>query len=265
MTLPAFRELPAETRAAQRAGLLASMSRGQRRHLALALVAGIAVLLAGPTLAIERGLVDFSSGEPAPEPIQLDFESLRAHSREAHEITGAPKITPVGQAREVMRVSIDGESRPIWVVPTAEGGFCMRMHFMGTCRIPGHSDGVPFGGGGLNNPGGEGWSVLAGLVLDPRVEEVVLVYQDGERAVLPYVWVSPPIDAGFYAYEVPDEHRERGRLTAVVLGLDEEGAPAQTQCLPLSPEASEQSVPDVRELCPARPRRDEGVRRSTTP
>lgn len=256
-------QLPAETRASQRAKLLASMRPTRRRRVAIALVAGIAVLVAGPTLAVQRGLVDFSSGEPAPERIQLDFEFLREHSREAREISGSPEITPVGQAREVMRVTIDGESRPLWVVATAEGGFCMRMHFMSTCRIPDDDDAV-FGGGGLSNSGGEGWSLLAGYVLDQRVQELVLVYQDGTRAVLPYVWVSPPIDAGFYAYGVPEAHREEGRLTAVVMGLDEEGNAVLKQCLPLSPDASEESVPEVRKLCPPRPRRDEAAGRGTT-
>jgi hypothetical protein len=256
MTLPAFRELPSERRAAQRADLMAALRRPRRRRIVTAVTVGIVALAAAPTLAFHRQLVEFASGDPAPKRIQLDFEFLREHSREAHELTGSPEITPAGTAREVMRVTIDGESRPFWVLPTAEGGFCYRLHHFGSCRIPGHDD--AFGGGGLANRGGEGWAWTMGRVLDRRIEEIVLLYQDGARTTLPYVWVSPPIDAGFFAYEVPEEHRQPGRLTAVLLGLDDDGKTVLEQCLPLAPGATEARGPEVAEHCPPRARRDAG-------
>src|SRR5205823_1125071 len=43
-------------------------------------------------------------------------------------------------------------------------------------------------------------------------------YADGTTAEIPFVWVTQPIDAGFYLYRVPNAHRvEAARPTAVTL------------------------------------------------
>jgi len=57
-----------------------------------------------------------------------------------------------------------------------------------------------------------GWTLLhEGASVDVR-------FADGEDATVPLTWVSAPIDAGFFLYEVPKEHRSRGHSpTALVL------------------------------------------------
>lgn len=104
-----------------------------RRWLLIPLAAAIAAVAVGSAFALYRELVDFGSAEPAPERIQRDFDFLREHTAEASSTFGGPKYTTDGPAREVMRVNIDGEARPLWVVPTREGGFCYRLHFLGSC------------------------------------------------------------------------------------------------------------------------------------
>jgi hypothetical protein len=266
MTLPAFRELPPETRAAQRARVLAAVQARSRRRALVVVAVGLAVLTAAPAFALQRELVDFFSAEPAPERIQLDFAFLREHTAETSAKFGGPSYTPEGTAREVLTVMLDGERRPLSVAPTQEGGFCYRLHFYGSCRSPADPWSKISAGGLSNAEGVQGSAWIVGSVVAPEVQEVVLVYQDGERARLPFVWVSPPVNAGFFAYEVPDEHRVPGHVTAALLGLDRDRNEVARHCLPLSPDAAEASVPEVRELCPPRRRPpDAGAGEATTP
>lgn len=226
MALPQFRELPSETRVEQRARVLAAVQAPRRRR-AFVLAAVAAVLVVTPALALHRQMVDFFSADPAPERIQVDFESLKRHNDMSSSL-GGPTVTPVGSAREVLTVTLDGEQRPLSVVPTEEGGFCFRLHFAISCsRRDDLAERVKISAGGLSNAEGDGLAWVVGSVLAPEIETVQLLYQDGERVTLPYVWVSEPIDAGFYAYEVPRAHRLRGRLTAAVIGLDKDGHEVQ--------------------------------------
>jgi hypothetical protein len=261
MNLPAYHELPAELRAEQRALIVSRVAGASHTRRVAAVILAAAVLVATPALALHRQVVDFFSSEPAPERIQKDFDMLNRVRVEAPPpppgIPPPPHISPVGQAREVMTVNVEGIPRPLWVVPNEGGGFCYRWHFMGSCGgLPGSTEAkMKIGGGGLSNGDGvEGLALVWGRVLASEIEEVELLYQDGERATLPFVWVSDPIDAGFYAYEVPEEHRRPGRLTVAVIGLDEDGQEVARQCLPLSPDELARSVPAVASAC-ARPRR----------
>lgn len=232
MALPQFRELPSETRVEQRAHLLAAVQAPRRRR-AFVLAAAAAILVATPALALHRQVVDFFSSESAPERIQLDFQWLRRHNEEMRgRGMGGPAVSPEGAAREVLTVDLDGEKRSLWVVPTTEGGFCYRLHFYGSCTANKADAPLKIGVGGLSNAHGDGLAWVVGSVLAPQIETVQLLYQDGERVTLPYVWVSEPIDAGFYAYEVPEEHRVLGRLTAAVIGLDENGHEVQRLRVP---------------------------------
>jgi hypothetical protein len=226
-----------------------------RRWLLIPVAAAIAVIAAGSALAVYREVVDFFSAEPAPERIQLDFEFLREHTAEASSKFGGPKFTTEGPAREVMRVQIDGEARPLWVVPTREGGFCYRLHFHGSCLTPDARADDRIGAGGLATRNAAGFDWLVGTVRDERVQEVELLYQDGERARVPFVWVSPPIDAGFYAHDVPEEHEQSGHLTVAVIGRDEDGDAVGHTCLRVGPDEIARSVPEAAAFCERRLRR----------
>lgn len=152
-----------------------------------------------------------------------------------------------------MRVQLDGERRPLWVVPTEQGVFCYRLHFHGSCltsRSAASRPGIGAGGLSTGENGGIDWVV--GPVLDPQVHRVELLYQDGERVAVPFVWVSPPLDAGFYAYDVPSEHEETGRLVVAIIGLNEKGERVAHTCWLRSSEDLRLSVPEARELCERR-------------
>jgi hypothetical protein len=254
MDLPAFRELPPERRAEQRARVQAAVRAPRRRRPILVVAVTLAVLAAAPAFALQRQLVDFWTAEPAPGPIQLEFDRLK-ELNVSHRARGLrPWPDPVGVAREVLAVTVDGERRPLWVIATEEGGFCFRFHFHASCgRVRGDGgSNMKMGVGGLSTEHGDGLAWVVGQVLAPEIEEIELIYEDGERVKVPFVWVSPPIDAGFLAYEVPEERRVPGRLTAVIIGRDSEGNEIAQQCLTRSPEALARSA-ILRERC-ERPR-----------
>jgi len=196
-----------------------------------------------------RELVDFFSAAPAPERIQLDFEFLREHTADASAKFGGPKYTTEGPAREVMRVQTDGEARPLWVVPTREGGFCYRLHFAISCATPDVKERVRVGVTGLATRHGDGFNWLFGPVSEESVQQVELLYQDGERVQLPFVWVSPPINAGFYAYDVPEQHEQPGRLTIAVIGRDEDSNAVALHCLTVPLDEVARRVPEAAAVC----------------
>jgi hypothetical protein len=226
--------------------------RVRRRWLVIPMAAAIAVVIAGSAFAVYREVVDFFSAAPAPERIQRDFDFLREHTAEASAKFGGPRFTTEGPAREAMRVQIDGELRSYWVVPTREGGFCTRLHFIGSCQTPEGRE-VKIGAGGLAAGDSGGFDWIKGSVSDRAVQEVELLYQDGERVQLPFVWVSAPIDAGFFAYDVPEQHEQPGHLTGAVIGRDADGNVIADFCLRLSPDEVDGSDPTVVAFC-KRPR-----------
>jgi hypothetical protein len=219
-----------------------------RRWLLIPLVATIAAIAVGSAFALYHELVDFGSAEPAPERVQVQFDYLRKRAAAVREI-GGPTVTPEGPAREVMRVQIDGETRPLWVVPTREGGFCYQLAFGTSCTTPDPKS--PIGFMGLATPDGNGSQWLAGSVSDEAVQEIELLYQDGESDRLPFVWVSPPIDAGFYAYDVPERHEQPGHVAAVIIGRDDGNSVAHL-CLTRSADELARSAPRVAALCEKR-------------
>ena len=239
-------ELPAERRAEHRALIASRLGRRSGHRKLLVNLLATAVVFLAPTVALRHEIVDFWSAEPAPGPGQLYFGSL--HTAEARSKFGDPSITPDGAAREVMRVVLDGESRPLWVVPTKEGSFCYRLHFTLSCLTPENRNGaMRIGGGGLMAGDGVDWVV--GPVLDEPVQQLEILYQDGERTKIPFVWVSSPIDAGFYAYDIPGVHEQPGHLAVAVMGLDEDGEQIGHHCLPIPPDELARSVPEAASLC----------------
>jgi hypothetical protein len=65
--------------------------------------------------------------------------------------------------------------------------------------------------------------VLGGSFFQSNGVRLEISYADGAAAEIPFVWVTAPIEAGFFLYRVPDSHRfPAARPTAVTL-FDEAG------------------------------------------
>jgi hypothetical protein len=187
-------------------------ARGRGRRLVLPLAAAVAVLVVGSALALQRELVDFLRAEPAPERIVLDFGRLSVAG------TGGrgPQVLP-GEARHVAEAELGGKRQPLYVAPTGGGGFCWRWGSTGSCGRVGRVQ-ARLGVTWVEARGGA--AQLIGHLLDARIERLELVYEDGDRVEIPTIWVSPPIDAGFYAFDVPDDRQREGRRAAELVALD---------------------------------------------
>jgi hypothetical protein len=205
----------------------ASIGSDRRRVLVLGFAAGLAAVLIGAGGAFHREVVDFFSADPAPEPIRIEFAKTGAR---ANLMMGPGHTTH--EAREVARFPADGKDRPLWVAPVENGAFCFRWHTMGSCgRLPHQGDAPQLGVGGQEGAHGLNW--LVSQVTDPRVHRLELEYADGERVKLPFVWVSSPIDAGFSAFQVPEERQQEGGHAVAVTGFDSEGKVVQRRELPV--------------------------------
>jgi hypothetical protein len=226
MELPAFRELPAETRAVQRAELVARVAAPSRRPLVAAIAAACAVLLATPAFAFRAGIVDFWAAEPAPERVQLQFERMRTAFG-----TGPDPIP--ANAREVTAITLDGERLPLWVAPTETGGFCWSWHHVGACG----ADGVQLGLVSLQSDGG-GPAWAAGTVTVKEAAQIEVRYEDGSVAPVPFVWVSEPIDAGFVLFDVPPQNEREGHRPVEFVALDADGRELASQPFRYGPRES---------------------------
>jgi hypothetical protein len=173
---------------------------------------------------IERTNVVFDNSKPAPNLVKKEFADLA--------VGAPPRFAPgilAAQAREVGTFKAGGKTHALWVVPTRRGGYCYTFeHLFGGCRVTtaerkrslfGVTDTADA------TPGGKTPLVLrvGGDVTAPNAATIELLYADGSRSMVPFVWVSAPISAGFFIYDVHSEHRTaNARATAAIL-LDADG------------------------------------------
>jgi len=189
--------------------------------LAVALIAvGVA-----SAYALGHPIVDFSKAERGPTKIVNSFGSLEVGAPPGM----APGVLP-HEARKVTSVRMDGTTHVLWVAPTKQGGFCeLWTHSVGGCRADRHDDfathiGVSMIGGQTQS----GLRALVGSFFQSAGERLEVTYADGSAFDIPFVWVTAPIDAGFYFYRVP---HDAPRPTAVVL-YDDDGTVVTREPLP---------------------------------
>lgn len=196
------------------------------------LVAGLAFALAiaGPAFGLHRTIIHWFEADPAPERVQLDFNSLDIGAPPGMESGVLPN-----SARRVMEVRLSDGMHTLWVAPTASGGFCqLWSEYIGGCtreRVPPPQ---PLGlspdlnsfliGATFEQDRSSGATTrIAGRLLAPDAERLEIEYEDGKTAEIPFVWVSPPIDAGFFLFEIPAAHRRVGHRARAVTVTDSDG------------------------------------------
>lgn len=194
--------------------------RARGRALKVALVTVVALLAAAPALGLRGHLVKlFGSGEPAPTKVVTSFAEL--------DVDAPPGLAPSvisGETREVARWRLStGKTSILWVAPTRAGGFCLEFSsFGGGCDRDRKLDFSPMLGipGEIAPPGQTQKPpvLIAGATLLRDAASVDVQFEDGKDVQVPLTWVSAPIDAGFFEYEVPIPTLEPGhRLTALVV------------------------------------------------
>jgi hypothetical protein len=211
-----------------------------RRALLSVLVAAAvvtAILMATPAWAFFREVLSFEDQPTAPRSVQLQFWSLNL---------GAPAgMSPravSGETREVRQFTFGGATHTLWVAPAKNGGFCALW-------IPGggggcSTSGQPVSTGAvlvfphdpdqpartatrrsqvptLERVGVPEW--ITGAALSVIVSDVVIRFSDGSAVHPQLVWVSAPINAGFFAYDVPTDEQSRQDHVTAVEAYDREG------------------------------------------
>jgi len=205
-----------------------------RRRLVFAaaiVLALVVTLVATPAFGLRSALlgligrtdVPFRSAEPAPAVVERQFEDL--------SLGAPPGMDPraiAGQAREVATFESGGKKRVLWVAPTRGGGFCMTIsHLWGGCRATRADRAkLPIGlTGEVATPRGEKPFVsrLGGEILAADAAKLEIDFADGTSAAVPFVYVSKPIDAGFFLYDVPAEHRRPAHGPTAVVARNSAG------------------------------------------
>ena len=203
-----------------------------------AMIVFVAVLVALPAFGGLGGrLVQiFENSDPASPRVVRDFSQLDV---------GAPEGMATGvianETRDVMEVRLSTDkSAVLRVAPTRSGGFCIDLSTSGR-----QSEGA---GGcdrdrtltfapGLTIPGPISPKgiiqkppvVTFGHTLMPSAAEVKIRYEDGVTARSPVVWVTAPIDAGFFIYEIPEQHWAAGHRPSMLVLRDADGHELATE------------------------------------
>ncbi|HTY29412.1 MAG TPA: hypothetical protein VMD51_14895 [Mycobacterium sp.] len=171
----------------------------RRRLVVIACV--LAALLGGPALAFQFGVIDFSTAPAAPHPVVEQFSSL--------SVGAPPGMDPqviAGQTRLVGTVL----GHQLWVAPTKEGGLCyLWSDSGGGCdAVGGFPLSVTWSGAATTaaQPGaqpGRSFTAVEGFAHSRWVDEVQITLDDGSTVQPEMLWVSPPINAGFFYYRAP--------------------------------------------------------------
>jgi hypothetical protein len=186
--------------------------RRRRRRLAVATVLAAVVALGAPTaLALRGSVVDFFQSEPASNQLVLDFARMDVGAP-----PGLENHVNYAETRKIFeRKLANGTRLTLWVAPNGRGGYCTALvgpHNRGGfgClweKRPPISPGI--GVRGSISPEGviRGGPVLvSGSVGHDQAETIELHYRDGDVDRQTLTWVSSPIDAGFFLFEVPQRH-----------------------------------------------------------
>lgn len=200
-----------------------AVRRVRRRSLRLVVAAGALVLAGvlgvGAALGLYPEALPFQSLQPAPAPVVRNFSSL--------DVTAPRGMAPdviAGEARKVVALPLStGKIWTVWVAPTRSGGFCLSsgcdrdrvIPFAPTLAVPGP---ISPTGEILRPP-----VIFEGDTLINGASTLKVEFDDGTSARTQLVWVSAPIDAGFFAYEVPEAHWGAGHRPAALVLEDADG------------------------------------------
>jgi len=200
--------------------------RPPRRRFLLTAAAMMALVFAVVAAAYALGhpIIDFGKVPKGPRQVVNDFGRLT--------VGATPIYVLPHQARRITSVRIDGKERVLWVAPMKQGGFCyqwsgligyLRSGLIGSCHPAHHPGLLPSGfewGGIL---GQRGITVLGGSFTSAAAARIVIAYADGRKSEIPFVWITAPINAGFFLYRIPDAHRRQGHRSVAITLLDSSG------------------------------------------
>ena len=215
--------------ALERARAAQQLPRPPRRpmtRLALALTI-LALLAAGVASAFGLGFrptIDFFAAKKGPSWEFVSFE--RQHKLDALLYgINTPVITLASPARQITDVRYDGRDHLLVVAPLKSGGFCSSWrgpYLSGSCvlsRAGRNTTRID-----VHLPGDASGPIdLYGSFIQPAGTRLEVSFQDGSTEQILVVWVSRPISAGFFLYNIPATNRRPGHRPDHLSLLDRGG------------------------------------------
>ena len=203
-----------------------SWKRRPRFALSALLLALLVALLATPAFGVQgfvlgllgRKNVSFANSRSAPNEVKKQFLDLA--------IGAPPRWAPqviAAQARVVGTFSIAGHPRKLWVAPTRRGGYCYTFELsFGGCRQENGDRSSRFSatweGASANFPRSELVARVGGDITLPSATKITALFADGTTRDIPFIWVSRPIAAGFFTYDIPvAQQSKQHRLLSLAL------------------------------------------------
>ncbi len=235
---------------------LSVLQRHPRRTLVLAAVLVVLALLATPAFGVQgyllhllgRKNVSFANSESAPNVVKKEFLDL--------PIGAPPGLSPqvqAARARAVATFSIGGHPRTLWVAPTTAGGYCYVFEkSFGGCRQSRGARAIgakgQFGVTWLGGSPRRGVSAsiatrVGGDITAPAAARITARYADGTSADVPFVWVSAPIAAGFFSYDIPAGHWSKPRRLLSLTLYAADGRKLGRQLFPYSTQSRSTPAP----------------------
>ena len=200
---------------------LARPLRRRRPRVGLAAAAvALVTVLAAPAFGLGGKLVRlFESGEPAPPKIEQSFAGLDA---------GAPPGFKTGVVAADTRKLALPQGVALWIAPTKAGGYCLFVAGGGgSCNPrrtlefwPTFSIGGRFSTHGVIRSGPV---LIDGSTTLNDAATVEIQFEDGASESVPVVWISKPIDAGFFGYDVPRSKWAVGHRPMLLVLRDADG------------------------------------------
>ena len=236
--------------AAAAAPVAAPRRRPRRPLVAFAFVALLLVVLfATPAFGLLRDLIGRTNvpftGRKAPVSIQRNFFDMGVAAP-----AGMSPEAIAGDTRRVGVFHVHGKTNVLYVAPTRKGGFCwVFSHSFGGCRASRsepHSRALqpgelrPYligaaGGLGQHRGGPVFVQTLGGDLLVPAARTLTVEYEDGTATKVPFIWVSKPVDAGFFLFGVPTAHERAGARVDGVSVRDAKGRLLARQVIVYAP------------------------------
>ncbi|HTS72151.1 MAG TPA: hypothetical protein VMG74_00395 [Gaiellaceae bacterium] len=220
--------LPDATRAnwadvLQRAGVARRQVRLSRRPiLAFAGALVVCLAIAVPAFGLSQDVVSWFSAPAAPGPAQEGFHSLDVGAPAGM----APGVS--GTARSVMDTAVAGKDVHLWVAPTKSGGFCLYLEtYGGGCDRDRSLTVSP----GLAAHTMSGPWVVFGDVLPAKADHLQVTFANGESVSVPLTFVSDPINAGFFVYQVPSSDLAASDWPATFAAVGSDGTTLATATL----------------------------------
>lgn len=181
----------------------------RRPLLAAALALLVIGAVVGPALAFRAQIIDFFTATQAPKGVVVDFARLEVEQKVSVPNGVFPNVH-FRDARRIASVRTGTTRSVLYVAPASDRSFCAMWAPTDAPRCY-----SPQRARGALRFAELSWSSMYPALGVDTVEGVVyargasvdLQYADGVKIAIPYIWVTAPINAGFFIYRVPADRR----------------------------------------------------------